>query len=314
MDKKTQKPQKQEAKKPEKKDFFEKTIENVEALRAQIEQKLSEVQAKYDKYAQDILNIMNNYNAVLAEYKDKLKDLMGLHMIVMSKTVFNQYLDYDYNVRLGELIEALPPQALAEGIKLFQTGYLAGKYAGLDLKSMDLSQIMSLGQDPELVTKMPDKMLETLNVLNQYIPTIYSTELEKYKNQLASLQFLYERLKDELAYLRVYIDELKSIAQFLNIKLKEELLPFLILEKLKRAEYTGEKIKELKKKNEQKSTNILDELWKQYQPKGSSPQTGGIPSYLQPKQPPEKNTQNKDNPTNLWGVIKHPGGAQPLYK
>ncbi|MGC9132781.1 MAG: hypothetical protein ACP5HJ_04090, partial [Candidatus Micrarchaeia archaeon] len=151
---------------------------------------------------------------------------------------------------------------------------------------MDLSQIMSMGQNPEIVTKMPDKMLETLNVLNQYIPTIYSTELEKYKNQLASLQFLYERLKDEMAYLRVYTDELKSVAQLLNAARQWGLLPYLIAEKQANVELKkvqkAEKIQKIKEKKEKKEKEKKEDLVSKFLPQPSGQQ----PPYL--KEPPEK--------------------------
>ncbi|MGC8789611.1 MAG: hypothetical protein ACP5QM_06835, partial [Caldisericum sp.] len=144
---------------------------------------------------------------------------------------------------------------------------------------------------------------------------IYSTELEKYKNQLASLQFLYERLKDEMAYLRVYTDELKSVAQLLNIARQYQLLPFQIENLKASATYKYKKSeKGGQKKNDQKPTNILNELLDQYPTKGSSPQTGGKPSYLQPQpnQTPEINKQNKNKPTNLYQSLTYPVRTPPI--
>lgn len=173
---------------------YEILLQTINQTSEKINQQIDEINKKRQE-------ILDRTKTLLIDYKDKMKELLGLHLTILSKTALNQYIDHDYSLRLGELIEALPPEALGEGIKLFQTGYVAGKFAGIDLRDKSLSEIMSYGENPEIITKMPNKMLELIDTLNNYLPQIYNQELEVYKLQLQQLDEEFEKVKTQIQLL-----------------------------------------------------------------------------------------------------------------
>ncbi len=210
-----QQPQKQEQKEEKKDPFklYEEHMQEINKASERINKQLEELNQVRSK-------ILDNMKNVYIQYKDKVKELMGLHLTVMSKTALNQYMDYDFSMRLGELIESLPPEALGEGIKLFQTGYLAGKFAGIDLGNKSLSEIMAYGQDPDLITKMPNEMLQLIEPINTYLPTLYEQELNAYKTELQKSELLQDKIKTQIALLetkRKSLDEYIKLLSTLNL-------------------------------------------------------------------------------------------------
>lgn len=205
--------------------------------------------------------VYSNLQKVYLDYKDTLKNLLGLNVLILSKTALNNYIDQDYLEKFGDLIEALPVEALKEGIHFFNTGYFAGKVAGVDVKNKSITEIMSYGQEPNLITKMDKNLLQILDVINQHIPHIFETQLAAHKIALDQLAKDYEalKLKEKLKQ-----EEITNLLKLMKIPFEIEKLKTQIEEsKAKttlhkaRVQDIQSKVQERKAKQETKKDDTL---------------------------------------------------------
>ena len=234
--------------------------EPAEDLFSVIKQEIDNLNKQIELLNKESDKVYTNMQKVIADYKDKQKDLLGLTLMMMAKTNLNKYIDNDYMEKLGDLIDSLPPEALGEGIKMFNVGYMAGKAAGIDLKDKTITEILALGQEPKLTANFDTGILQTLETLNEHLPKLYELELTPYKLTLEVLGNKYDTLKIQQKAiedkLKAYIEQIKLNLQMMNILSQIELRKTQMAKNIAQTQKIKKQTQESSTKQQQPSSSI----------------------------------------------------------
>ena len=240
------------------------------------ESKLFEdINKEREKLNKDLQTTLQSYNKTmkeLAEFTNKFNEahskMIGLFALMLGKSDLAKHTNEHLFDKMRELILYYPVDVVPLAMKSLITGYFAGKQAGIDTDGMSVGELVSMGENPEIVAKLSPKSIEFLGQLIDAMPQIFQMKVAPYKIILDKLQNEAKILETRQTHLEklqtgleqqklLRLQRLATLANVLSLlqQRKEQIA-------IKKEELALKKAKEKEKSDSFMSGKIIDELKK----------------------------------------------------
>jgi len=148
-----------------------------------------------EKIEKDLQNTLQEYNGKmkeLADFTQKFNDahskMIGLFALMLGKSDLAKHTNEHLFDKMRELVLHYPVDVVPLAMRSLITGYFAGKQAGVDTDGMSVGELITMGENPEFVSKLSPKSMEFLGQLIDAMPQIFQMKVAPYKIYLDKLQ------------------------------------------------------------------------------------------------------------------------------
>jgi len=158
-----------------------KLFEDINKEREQVEKNLQNTLQEYNNKMKELAEFTNKFN-------DAHSKMIGLFALMLGKSDLAKHTNEHLFDKMRELILYYPVDVVPLAMRSLVTGYFAGKQAGIDTDGMSVGELITMGENPEFVSKLSPKSLEFLGQLIDAMPQIFQMKVAPYKIQLDKLQ------------------------------------------------------------------------------------------------------------------------------
>lgn len=158
-----------------------KLFEDINKEREQVEKDLQSVRQEYNVKLKELAEFTNKFNDVHSK-------MIGLFALMLGKSNLAKHTNEHLFDKMRELVLYYPVDVVPLAMRSLVTGYFAGKQAGIDTDGMSVGELITMGENPEFVSKLSPKSLEFLGQLIDAMPQIFQMKVAPYKIMLDKLQ------------------------------------------------------------------------------------------------------------------------------
>lgn len=158
-----------------------KLFEDINKEREQVEKDLQSVRQEYNVKLKELAEFTNKFN-------DAHSKMIGLFALMLGKSDLAKHTNEHLFDKMRELVLYYPVDVVPLAMRSLVTGYFAGKQAGIDTDGMSVGELITMGENPEFVSKLSPKSLEFLGQLIDAMPQIFQMKVAPYKIMLDKLQ------------------------------------------------------------------------------------------------------------------------------
>jgi hypothetical protein len=158
-----------------------KLFEDINKEREQVEKDLQSVRQEYNMKLKELAEFTNKFN-------DAHSKMIGLFALMLGKSDLAKHTNEHLFDKMRELVLYYPVDVVPLAMRSLVTGYFAGKQAGIDTDGMSVGELITMGENPEFVSKLSPKSLEFLGQLIDAMPQIFQMKVAPYKIMLDKLQ------------------------------------------------------------------------------------------------------------------------------
>lgn len=158
-----------------------KLFEDINKEREKVEKDLQSVRQEYNVKLKELAEFTNKFN-------DAHSKMIGLFALMLGKSDLAKHTNEHLFDKMRELVLYYPVDVVPLAMRSLVTGYFAGKQAGIDTDGMSVGELITMGENPEFVSKLSPKSLEFLGQLIDAMPQIFQMKVAPYKIMLDKLQ------------------------------------------------------------------------------------------------------------------------------
>jgi len=158
-----------------------KLFEDINKEREQVEKDLQSVRQEYNVKLKELAEFTNKFN-------DAHSKMIGLFALMLGKSDLAKHTNEHLFDKMRELVLYYPVDVVPLAMRSLVTGYFAGKQAGIDTDGMSVGELITMGENPEFISKLSPKSLEFLGQLIDVMPQIFQMKVAPYKIMLDKLQ------------------------------------------------------------------------------------------------------------------------------
>ena len=158
-----------------------KLFDDINKEREQVEKDLQSVRQEYNVKLKELAEFTNKFN-------DAHSKMIGLFALMLGKSDLAKHTNEHLFDKMRELVLYYPVDVVPLAMRSLITGYFAGKQAGIDTDGMSVGELITMGENPEFVSKLSPKSLEFLGQLIDVMPQIFQMKVTPYKIMLDKLQ------------------------------------------------------------------------------------------------------------------------------
>jgi len=249
-----------------KQDLFNEIKAILTGQKSPQESKLFEdINKEREKTEKDLQNTLQEYNnkmKELADFTQKFNDahskMIGLFALMLGKSDLAKHTNEHLFDKMRELVLHYPVDVVPLAMRSLITGYFAGKQAGIDTDGMSIGELITMGENPEFVSKLSPKSMEFLGQLIDAIPQIFQMKVAPYKIYLDKLQNEAKILETRQTHLENLLNKLLQQEQLRLGKLTAVVNVLSLLEYREgQLQVRREKLELDKQKEKQKTGNVM---------------------------------------------------------
>jgi len=158
-----------------------KLFDDINKERERVEKDLQSVRQEYNVKLKELAEFTNKFN-------DAHSKMIGLFALMLGKSDLAKHTNEHLFDKMRELVLYYPVDVVPLAMRSLITGYFAGKQAGIDTDGMSVGELITMGENPEFVSKLSPKSLEFLGQLIDVMPQIFQMKVTPYKIMLDKLQ------------------------------------------------------------------------------------------------------------------------------
>jgi len=197
-----------------------KLFEDINKEREQVEKNLQSTLQEYNNKMKELADFTQKFN-------DAHSKMIGLFALMLGKSDLVKHTNEHLFDKMRELVLHYPVDVVPLAMRSLITGYFAGKQAGIDTDGMSVGELITMGENPEFVSKLSPKSLEFLGQLIDAMPQIFQMKVAPYKIQLDKLQNEAKILETRQTHLERMATQLDQYA-LRRMQLLELLLNYLL--------------------------------------------------------------------------------------
>jgi len=231
-----------------------KLFEDINKEREQIEKNLQNTLQEYNNKMKELADFTQKFN-------DAHSKMIGLFALMLGKSDLAKHTNEHLFDKMRELVLYYPVDVVPMAMRSLITGYFAGKQAGVDTDGMSVGELITMGENPEFVSKLSPKSMEFLGQLIDAMPQIFQMKVAPYKIYLDKLQNETKILETRQTHLENLLNKLLQQEQLRLGKLANFVNILSLLEYREgQLQVRKEKLaldKQKEKQKEQKTGNLL---------------------------------------------------------
>jgi len=228
-----------------------KLFEDINKEREQVEKDLQSVRQEYNVKMKELAEFTNKFN-------DAHSKMIGLFALMLGKSDLAKHTNEHLFDKMRELVLHYPVDVVPLAMRSLITGYFAGKQAGIDTDGMSVGELITMGENPEIVSKLSPKSLEFLGQLIDAMPQIFQMKVAPYKIMLDKLQNEAKILEQRQTHSENMLNKLLQLEQIRLGKLTAVANVLSLFEYREgQIQVKKEKLALDKEKEKQKTSNFL---------------------------------------------------------